>query len=940
MKTVTPREKVLGISLIVVLLTSSFFYMGYSFAQSTLTVTPSNIVLIDGGGNILVSGNLTGAKIIGNNFYWSNGTELGGGSGSGKWYNGSGVPDEAIGVDGDFYLRLSNGWVYNKITTWTYVANLTGPQGIQGLTGLTGATGSTGAAGANGATWLSGSGAPGAVGVNGDYYFREDNSWVYLKTAGTWNYIANLTGLPASSTLYYVNATSITGGTEANGTLASLTYYDEVVMQLNEGGSANPLTFYMNFSGVSSVDQIVIREYYVGLPTHNINVEIYDYGTSSWEQYYSFSGQAGYTIITVPIYDSAAHLSGGLAQVRLRHVQSGENSHRLYVDFAWLIKGSQVGASTNLDGYAKYVFGGNNFSGTGNVTANNFASTQPMGAYSYMIYQSPTFSIDGLYMAKASNGTILDSWTSTNAQNLMQNTLGNCTNKGQVDVSAGDYPNTVVTVPMGVTLIINSGARGITATGSGIIKDYSTGKTYTNGYMTPLPCTTPVSSSVTFTKLFSDSFESGNFAGESSNDAGTYVVSNAINGSYSGYSNTTNAKWAKNLAVAPNDTFVSMYFKINAIPSLGGAGLQILALYDNGYASAGFLTIRTGASGTFWQLTESYATSAIAWQTIMPNTVYFITMERNVLTGNNKLWVGTNPSNQILTINWQHGVTTNGATNRIFAGFISSEAGSYTITIDDEMAFTYGTLTATTIASNGMTFPSIQGEYLGTNFAITLPIIPASSYPLAIVSNGAGGGYYANISDLLAANGYASICINSTAVPSYPYSPYPNYVLNNLNLFLPYIFGQGINAGLFPISFYPTEVCFVGASAASTAMLSLNDSRIKTIALVSPYYATSNLTSFKANMNISPVLLFSGQTETTAPTDTNSLVEYNLLTGTKMLLEESNYSVHGTLSTVGQSYLIAWLNYWVLGQNNYYPQLMPSAVSIDAGLSRYWQNGM
>jgi parallel beta-helix repeat protein len=56
-----------------------------------------------------------------------------------------------------------------------------------------------------------------------------------------------------------------------------------------------------------------------------------------------------------------------------------------------------------------------------NVVANNFASTQPMGAYTYMIYQDPGFATNGLYDAKNSNGTI--SWSSTNAATVIQNAM-------------------------------------------------------------------------------------------------------------------------------------------------------------------------------------------------------------------------------------------------------------------------------------------------------------------------------------------------------------------------------------------------------------------------------------------------------------------------------------------------------------------------------------
>ena len=77
---------------------------------------------------------------------WSTLTYFGTGGGGGTvWYTGSGAPSGGLGVDGDYYLRQSDGDVYLKAAgAWTVVMNLKGPTGA---TGTTGATGPTGAAG-------------------------------------------------------------------------------------------------------------------------------------------------------------------------------------------------------------------------------------------------------------------------------------------------------------------------------------------------------------------------------------------------------------------------------------------------------------------------------------------------------------------------------------------------------------------------------------------------------------------------------------------------------------------------------------------------------------------------------------------------------------------------------------------------------------------------
>ncbi len=87
---------------------------------------------------------------------------------------GSGAPSSGLGVNGDFYVRTSNGEYYLKVAgSWVLQGNLTGPQGP---TGATGATGATGPQGPTGATGPQGPAGPsiGAVTEQVDtYYFNE-----------------------------------------------------------------------------------------------------------------------------------------------------------------------------------------------------------------------------------------------------------------------------------------------------------------------------------------------------------------------------------------------------------------------------------------------------------------------------------------------------------------------------------------------------------------------------------------------------------------------------------------------------------------------------------------------------------------------------------------------------------------------------------------------
>ena len=173
-------------------------------------------------------------------------------------------------------------------------------------------------------------------------------------------------------TTFYPNETLTTGGTNTTGNLTLLWWYDEETYNITEGNGPDPLDFYVNFTEVDAFSQLAIREYYDGSASHYIQVQVWDYDELAWHSYFEFVGQNGFTIITVPVYDAEEHIGTGvdegIVQVRLHHVQNGISSHRLYVDFVWLLKGGSIGASTNLDGYAEYSYGWNNFTGYGNFS--------------------------------------------------------------------------------------------------------------------------------------------------------------------------------------------------------------------------------------------------------------------------------------------------------------------------------------------------------------------------------------------------------------------------------------------------------------------------------------------------------------------------------------------------------------------------------------------
>ena len=125
-----------------------------------------------------------------------------------NWTSGTANPDNANGVDGDFYFDSDDDKIFKKASgAWTLLADITGPpgadstvagpQGIQGNIGNTGAdstvAGPAGNDGDDGSVWTNSTNAP-SGGVDGDFHLKTDNGDVYKNTLGTWSIVANIIG--------------------------------------------------------------------------------------------------------------------------------------------------------------------------------------------------------------------------------------------------------------------------------------------------------------------------------------------------------------------------------------------------------------------------------------------------------------------------------------------------------------------------------------------------------------------------------------------------------------------------------------------------------------------------------------------------------------------------------------------------------------------------
>lgn len=145
---------------------------------------------------------------------YASGSSTGGGS---AWLSGSGVPDNADGVEGDYYLNTLNGDIYTKgPSTWgSVLMTINGEDGADGTDGL---------------NWYFLNSDPVAQGIDGEMALNSTTWDVFKKISGTWSLIGNIEGGEGDPGNNGVGISSITktSGNGAAGTTDAytITYSD------------------------------------------------------------------------------------------------------------------------------------------------------------------------------------------------------------------------------------------------------------------------------------------------------------------------------------------------------------------------------------------------------------------------------------------------------------------------------------------------------------------------------------------------------------------------------------------------------------------------------------------------------------------------------------------------------------------------------------------
>jgi hypothetical protein len=166
-------------------------------------------------------------------------------------------------------------------------------------------------------------------------YLYNDSQYIYFNDS------------ELSTTFYNVSQLSVISGTGV-GQLSDIQTYNDVPYNVTEAVSP-AFDFRLNFTGVDDFNQIVVRYKSTTGENHILYLQIWDYSTSTWENYHSFGEVTDYNTITMGVFDSSEHISGGVVQIRFYQATNGNPSHTHYFDWVAISKGLGASSGEEVD---------------------------------------------------------------------------------------------------------------------------------------------------------------------------------------------------------------------------------------------------------------------------------------------------------------------------------------------------------------------------------------------------------------------------------------------------------------------------------------------------------------------------------------------------------------------------------------------------------------
>jgi len=228
-----------------------------------------------------------------------------------------------------------------------------------------------------------------------------------------------------SFTFYPITNRTIYGTETGGNNIGNLSYYDGQSFNVTEIAGSNPLEVRINFTGIVTFDNILIRERYDGGSGHEIDVELWNYVDGIWDNYFEITDQSQLTQLpAIPVPDSTEHISGNVVMLRFNHVTTpGNTQHKFYIDYVQLIDGTSTLTNIAHD----------SLSGRDNICINHpwiciyYLNTSQVVGFNYWNFTWSGFNktyADTLYIG-VGNATItsLKNYMNANVSSISNNSL-------------------------------------------------------------------------------------------------------------------------------------------------------------------------------------------------------------------------------------------------------------------------------------------------------------------------------------------------------------------------------------------------------------------------------------------------------------------------------------------------------------------------------------
>jgi hypothetical protein len=304
----------------------------------------------------------------------------------------------------------------------------------------------------------------GGAGFTGDVYanafFATTSSYIdnakIITTATLADNLRTITYLAdyitLDPTLVAVSGTSTVYGNYQSGDLASISTYGDY----NSGGyyevwdasGAPGYVVYVGFENIPEFNRIALNINYTQNSGHTVEIDLYNYETSSWDAFGQYTGLAGYFTFALSVISSVPYISSGTVSLRLYHISPGNSSlpHKTKIDYIALEKSIQGGQGPR--GFIGY-------------TGSQGLTTSTTSTFTFLNTTNSTSTDTGAVVVKGGMGIVKDVFIGGDLH-VVSTSNATAVNNGAVSILGGIG----IVKDLWVGGIIYSGGQAVVTTGT------------------------------------------------------------------------------------------------------------------------------------------------------------------------------------------------------------------------------------------------------------------------------------------------------------------------------------------------------------------------------------------------------------------------------------------------------------------------------------------